>query len=197
MRAWTRAFGRRRRLIAAALAALSLACALTVLRPGPGQTTTVLVAAKDLKPGLLHEGDLRPARLPAQAVPDGALSTGAIGRTLAAPMRRGEPLTDVRLVNPSLLATLPPGTVAMPVRIADADAVRLLSPGDAIGVLAAWDTGQPAQTVAERVPVITIPTGETDNGALIVLAASPDQARMLAAAQAGGRLSVTINPHLR
>ncbi|WP_431897640.1 Flp pilus assembly protein CpaB [Nonomuraea sp. bgisy101] len=197
MRAWIRAFGRRRRLIAAALAALSLACALTVLRPGPGPTTTVLVAAKDLKPGVLHEGDLHKARLPADAVPDGALTTGAVGRTLAAPMRRGEPLTDVRLLNPALLATLPPGTVAMPVRIADADAVRLLSPGDAIGVLAAWDTGQPAQTVAERVPVITIPAGETDGGALIVLAASPDQARMLAAAQAGGRLSVTINPHLQ
>ncbi|MEU7894161.1 SAF domain-containing protein [Nonomuraea sp. NPDC049152] len=194
MRAWTRAFGRRRRLIAAALAALCLACALTVLRPGPGPTTEVLIAAKDLKPGLLHDGDLRPARLPAGAVPDGALSTGAIGRTLAAPMRRGEPLTDVRLLDPALLATLPPGTVAMPVRIADADAVRLLSPGDVIGVLAAWDSGQPAQTVAERVPVITIPTGETDGGALIVLAATPDQARMLAAAQAGGRLSMTINP---
>ncbi|MGW4476449.1 Flp pilus assembly protein CpaB [Nonomuraea sp. NPDC004354] len=196
MRAWTRVFERRRRLIAAALAALSLACALTVLRPGPGPTTTVLVATKDLKPGTLHQGDLQPAHLPAAAVPDGALSTGAVGRTLAAPMRRGEPLTDVRLVNPALLATLPPGTVAMPVRIADPDAVRLLSPGDAIGVLAAWDSGQVAQTVAERVPVITIPAAESDSGALVVLAATPDQARMLAAAQAGGRLSVTINPHL-
>ncbi|GAA2653421.1 Flp pilus assembly protein CpaB [Nonomuraea recticatena] len=195
MRAWIRAFRRRRRLLAAALAALALACGLTVLRPGPGPTTTVLVAAKDLKPGPLRAGDLRAVRLPSQAVPDGALRTGAAGKILASPLRRGEPVTDVRLLGPGLLATLPPGTVATPVRIADPDAARLLAPGDAIGVLAAWDGGQPALTVAERVPVIAIPSSHSEAGALVVLAASPDQARMLAAAQAGGRLSVTLHPH--
>ncbi|GAA2370878.1 SAF domain-containing protein [Nonomuraea africana] len=193
MRAWIRAFGRRRRLLAAALTALALACGLTVLRPGPGPTTAVLVAAKDLKPGPLRPGDLRAVRLPSSAVPDGALHTGAVGRILASPLRRGEPVTDVRLLGPGLLATLPPGTVATPVRIADPDAARLLVPGDSVGVLAAWDGGQAAQTVAERMPVITVPPSQSEAGALVVLAASPDQARMLAAAQAGGHLSVTIN----
>jgi Flp pilus assembly protein CpaB len=103
-------------------------------------------------------------------------------------MRRGEPLTDVRLLN---TFPLPPGTVATPVRIADIDVAQLISPGSTIGVLAAWE-GQPAQLVADDVTVITVPRSEDDHGALIVLATTPDQASQLAAAQAGGHLSVTI-----
>lgn len=191
MRTWIMRFGRRRRLIGAGLAALSLLCAYTVLRPG---TEQVLVAARDLRPGPLRPGDLSVAALPPGAVPDGAVKAGATGRTLAQPMRRGEPLTDVRLLDQALLAALPSGSVATPVRIADADAARLLSPGDTIGVLAAWDGGQPAHTVADRVPVLAIPASESDHGALVVLATTPEQARQLAAAQAGGRLSITITP---
>ncbi|MFD1547276.1 hypothetical protein [Nonomuraea guangzhouensis] len=107
-------------------------------------------------------------------------------------MRRGEPLTDVRLLH-SL--PLPPGTVATPVRLADPDTAQLVAPGSTIDVLAAWE-GQPtAQLVADNVTVVTIPKADNDHGALIVLATTPSQATQLAAAQAGGRLSITINHH--
>ena len=205
MRTWLLRFGRRRRLIAAGLAGLSLFCAYRVLQP-PG--TPVLVAARDLRPGPLRAGDLRTVSV--ASVPDGAIRAGDVGRTLAQPMRRGEPLTDVRLLSHGLVAALPPGTVAVPVRIADADAVRLLSPGDTISVLAGGvqDPGVQsvqvpgaqsvqdlsAQEVAVRVPVLAIPESSSDHGALVVLATTTEQARRLAAAQSRERLFLTIAP---
>ncbi|MFI6325497.1 SAF domain-containing protein [Nonomuraea sp. NPDC050556] len=195
MRAWIRRFGRRRRLVAAALVGVSLLCVLTALAPGqPG--ASVLVAARDLAPGVLGTADLSLAALPRSAVPDGALTAGAVGRVLAAPMRRGEPLTDVRLVGTALLAALPPGAVATPVRIADPDAARLIAPGSLVGVLAAWEGGQAAQLVADDVTVLATPATNDDHGALVVLATTTAQAGQLAAAQAGGRLSLTIKRHL-
>ena len=154
------------------------------MRPAPGPT--VLVAARDLSPGVLKPGDLRHVAL--SPAPSGAMRSGAVGRVLTGPMRRGEPLTDVRLLH---TFPLPPGTVATPVRIADIDVAQLISPGSTIGVLAAWE-GQPAQLVADDVTVITVPRSEDDHGALIVLATTPTQASQLAAAQAGGHLSITI-----
>jgi Flp pilus assembly protein CpaB len=62
-----------------------------------------------------------------------------LGRLVAGPVRRGEPLTDVRLLGPSLLAAVArgPDVVAVPVRFADAGAAALLRPGDRVDVLAA------------------------------------------------------------
>jgi Flp pilus assembly protein CpaB len=100
-----------------------------------------------------------------------------------------------------------PGTIATPVRIADAEAAGLLAPGDTIDVLAAlggeWHEGAaplPAQTVADDVRVISAPktsataSGNAAGGALVVLATTSEQAARLAAAQVSGRLSVTIGP---
>ncbi|MFI6500313.1 SAF domain-containing protein [Nonomuraea typhae] len=176
----------KRRLLAAVLAAVATLTALLALRPPAG--TEILVAARDLSPGTLRPGDLRPARV--NAPPDGALRTHPAGAVLAVPMRRGEPLTDVRLLHP---VRLPPGLVATPVRIADPDAAALIAPGSAIGVLAAWE-GQSAQLVADDVKVLSIPKAKTEHGALVVLATTPTQAGQLAAAQAGGRLSIILKP---
>jgi Flp pilus assembly protein CpaB len=135
-----RAFARRRRLVAAVLAGLAVLSAVAAVRPPAPPSVVVLAAAHDLAPGTaLALADLRPVPLPAAAVPAGALRPGAevLGRLVAGPVRRGEPLTDVRLVGPALLAALGPGTVAVPVRFADAGAVALLRPGDRVDVLAA------------------------------------------------------------
>ncbi|MFD2348707.1 hypothetical protein ACFSTC_03780 [Nonomuraea ferruginea] len=81
IRAWLRRCERRRRLVAAVLAALGVLCGHLALRPPAGPA--VLVAARDLSPGVLRPGDLRAVPMPAP--PDGALRTGATGRVLAAP----------------------------------------------------------------------------------------------------------------
>ncbi|MFC0554963.1 SAF domain-containing protein [Planotetraspora thailandica] len=208
-----RLLARHRRVIAALLAGVAVACALAAVRQPQG--VAVLVAARDLVGGRLSAADVTTVRLPPGAVPDGALptNTAVAGRVLAGPMRRGEPLTDARLLGQGPLTTGEPGKVAVPVRIADADAARLLSSGDVIDVLAAFEgpvvegsvddaAGVPAGsgavravTVAHGVRVMSSPPTEAaDDGALLVLATSSAEAAQLAQAQAHARLSVAIHP---
>jgi hypothetical protein len=70
--------------------------------------------------------------------------SGVVGRVLAGAMRRGEVLTDARLVGGGLLEGYGPGVAAVPVRMADAGAVRLLKPGDRIDVLATAEADEAA-----------------------------------------------------
>ncbi|MBF8194574.1 flagellar biosynthesis protein FlgA, partial [Nonomuraea sp. K274] len=145
-----------------------------------------------LSAGPLRPADLRP--MPLDHPPDGAVRTTAAGRFLTSPMRRGEPLTDARLLHSF---PLPPGMVATPVRISDPAAARLLAAGSTIDVLAAWEEGTPARTIAEDTRVVTIPPAkpsDEDHGTLVVLATTTTQAAELAAAQTGGHLSITIQP---
>ncbi|MEV8636992.1 flagellar biosynthesis protein FlgA [Streptosporangium sp. NPDC051023] len=199
--AFRRLGDRRHRLIATVVAALAMACAVIGLRPDTA-SVTVLAAARDLSGGALGAADLKAIALRPETVPDGALKPGTpiTGKILTGPMRRGEPLTDVRLLGPGLLTAQGRGTVATPVRVADPQTARLLSPGDVVNVLAApstWDGSAPARTVAEDVTVLATPGGEPDRGALVVLATTAAQAVELASAQAGGRLSITIGSRVR
>lgn len=195
IQSWLTRYGRRRRLIAAALAAIAVISAYFATRPA-APPTTVLVATRDLPVGPLTAADLHPT--PLNHPPDGAIrtTTAATGRYLTSPMRRGEPLTDVRLLHSY---RLPPGMVATPVRISDPEAAKLITPGSPINVLAAWEGSQGAHTIAEDVTVITLPkpttAGADNHGTLVVLATTPTQASELAAAQAAARLSITLKPH--
>ncbi|MEU8797276.1 RcpC/CpaB family pilus assembly protein [Spirillospora sp. NPDC048819] len=196
---------RLRRPLAALFAAAAAGLALMALRPGPPPSVRVLAAARDLPAGTaLAPTDLHHVNLPPAAVPSGALRSGT-GRTLAAPMREGEPLTDARVVGDGLLRAYGPGTVATPVRIADADAVRLLHPGDHIDVLttpappalpdatASHPRGD-ARVVVSSIPVITVPApdeADSRQGALVVLATTRAQALALAAATAPLTLTIT------
>ncbi|GAA4561186.1 Flp pilus assembly protein CpaB [Planotetraspora kaengkrachanensis] len=199
MRGLRRVLARRRRLIAALLAGLAVACVLMAVRQPQG--VAVLAAARDLSGGRLTAADVMSVRLPPDAVPDGAFPAGSAvtGRVVAGPVRRGEPLTDARLLGQGLLAAREPGMVAAPVRIADPDAARLLSPGDVIDVLAAFEgDAQQALAVAHAVKVLARPVEAdaegSEAGALLVLATNPAEAAQLAQAQAQARLSVTIHP---
>jgi Flp pilus assembly protein CpaB len=112
-------------------------------------------------------------------------------------VRRGEPLTDVRLLGAGLLVEATPGLVATPVRLADPAGAALLSPGDRVDVLAAPADGAApaAPTVAADVTVLAVPTEvEPADGALVVLATTPATAARLAAAAVASRLSVTVRP---
>lgn len=192
-----------RRAAAAVLLAVAVLAALRVLSPAPPPTVAVWAAAHDLAGGRpLAAGDLARLALPTAAVPAGALKATmpVVGRLLAAPVRQGEPLTDVRLLGPSLLAALPqPGLVAVPVRVADGSAAAaVVKSGDLVDVLevadaTAGDTGNP-RTVATRVLVLSVPGASDagDGGGLVVLAATTAQASALAQASAGARLSLTV-----
>jgi hypothetical protein len=104
-------------------------------------------------------------------------------------------LTDAHLRSAGLLNDRDPAAVAVPVRLADAEVVRLLHIGDHVDVLAARaDAPLPARTVASGVPIIAVPkpSPDTDEGALIVVQTAREQAATLARAAVDSRLSVTI-----
>ena len=199
-----RAAARRRWLLAAGLAAAAVATALPALAPAPAAAARVLSAAHDLPAGTtLTAADVAPLTLPVASVPDGALPVAepVLGRQLAGAVRRGEALTDVRLVGPGLLAGLGGAggsLVAVPVRLADPAAVLLLRPGDRVDVLAAGtspDAPASAAVVAAAAPVLAVPAPTADGeGGLVVLAVPPATAARLAAAAVSSRLSVVVRP---
>lgn len=223
----TRAILWRRPLVVAVLTTASVAAALNALAPAPPATERVLVAARDLPGGIaVGASDLTLVPLPKTVVPRGSLrDAGSVtGRILAGPARRGEPLTDVRLVGPALLAGLGDGIVIAPVRLSDPGVVTMLRSGDLVDILAAHapaegglddpfvtGTGSgatgSASVVAAGVRVITIPSDVTDSGsmlggaapapgggdgALVLIAATPETAQRLAAAAVTSSLSVIV-----
>jgi len=193
LREASRATSRHRALLAAGLVAASVATALPSLAPTPAPGVAVLTAARDLPGGTsLAQGDLVHVRLPRALVPAGALlmDGAALGRLVAGPVRRGEPLTDVRLLGAGLLAGGRAGLQAVPLRLADAGSAVLIRPGDRVDVLAATTSGPStaASVVATAVPAAG---GEAD-GALVVLATTPAVAARLAAAAVSSRLSVSV-----
>jgi Flp pilus assembly protein CpaB len=221
-----RAFVRHRPLVTAALAAGAVAAALSVLAPEPPTTVAVLAAAHDLTAGQpLAPGDVATVDLPSAAVPDGVYASGdsPVGRILAGPVRRGEPLTDRRFVGPSLLAGFGDGLVAAPVRLADPGILAALRPGDLVDVLAARVAADPtvadspiapdhaspaslAAVVAAGVRVIAVPAAGANvedslgtastvlsgDGAVVILATTPQAAQRLAAAAVTSRLSAIV-----
>ena len=189
----------RRRPLAAACAGLAVLAGLHAARPAPAPTVSVRVAAHDLASGIVVSGeDLVTRRYPADAAPPGT-SGGAVGRTLAAPVRAGEPITDVRLVAPSLLDGYP-GRVVLPVRVADADAVALLRVGDRVSLVAADPRRGTAAYVAVDVPVLALPGRDSDApdaarlpGRLVVVGTFPSDVDRIAGAAATDLLSVVIS----
>lgn len=196
-----------RRFAAALCVGLAVLCSLHVLHPKPPVSRSVWVIAHDLPGGVpLTAHDVRPERLPLGAVPRGALLSRVrvVGRLVAAPMRAGEPVTDVRLLEPSLLAALrQPGLVAVPIRLADGPAAAALTrAGDVVDVLgttaddSGGDTATPStQVIASGLTVLAVPArdGGSDDGAgLVVVAATDAQAARLAGAATTTRLSLAL-----
>lgn len=197
-RSLLRAAARRRALLSAGLAAAAVAAGLSALAPPAPATATVLTAAADLAAGsVLAPEHLTPQQVPVDLVPDGALRdlAAAAGRVVAGPVRRGEPLTDVRLLGAALL---PRGSsdVAVPVRLAEPATGALVTAGDAVDVLAAApDADGGAQVVATRLAVLSVPDlgDSAGEGALVVVRATRATAARLAAAAVSGRLSIVVH----
>lgn len=192
-----RAAARHRALLAAGLAAAAVASGLSALAPAAEPTVPVLTAARELAAGaVLAPEDLVAAAVPRALVPEGALLDLAAvsGRVVAGPVRRGEPLTDVRLLGASLL---PAGSqVAVPVRLAEPATGALVRAGDTVDVLSASpEGGASAAVVATGLEVLSVPdlSDTAGEGALVVLAASRSTAARLAAAAVTGRLSVAVH----
>ena len=147
---WTRTVAARR----VAAGALVVLAAVAALRSDPdGDQTDIVVAARDLSPGVeLTAADMRIETRMAATVPDGSQSSvdAIVGSTLAGPARRGEVLTDVRLLGPRLAQSAAgPNARIVPLHLADTALLDLVRPGDVVDVLAA-----PKDDVDDATPLV-------------------------------------------
>ncbi len=187
---------RTRRLAAGALVLLA---GVSALRADPdGERAPVLVAAHDLSPGArLSATDVRVEHQPAVGLPDGAQSdlTRLAGATVAGPVRRGEILTDVRLLNSRLAKTTAgPDARLVPVQLGDNAVLDVIRGGDVVDILAAPDSDPDARprviaTAAVVVLVSDRPTAATAADDRVVLVALPAAA---ANAVAGAALTQAL-----
>jgi Flp pilus assembly protein CpaB len=139
---WSRTLAARR----VAAGALVVLAAVVALRSNPqGDRTEIVVASHDLAPGVeLTADDVRLENRMAATVPDGSQSDVDvfIGATLAGPARRGEVLTDVRVLGPRLAESVAgPDARIVPLPLADSALLDLVRPGDVVDVFAAGAEG--------------------------------------------------------
>lgn len=139
---WTRTVLARR----VTAAALVLLAAVAAIRSDPhGDTVDVVVASHDLAPGAaLTAQDVGVERRLATTVPDGAQADPdqVFGATLTGPARRGEIVTDVRLLGPrAAQAAAGPDARIVPLDLPDTALLDLVRAGDVVDVLAADTTG--------------------------------------------------------
>lgn len=186
----------RRRLLSAVCAAVAVLATLRALVPPPEPTIAALVAVRPLAAGsVVGSDDVASEALPAAAVPE-QVARAPVGRTLAAPVGPGEVLTDARFVGPSLLDGRP-GSVALPVRIPDADVVAMLRVGDRVDLYAADPAAADPQgtRLLESALVLALPAPagrDGRQGRLVVLEVTPHQGALVSGHAARWLLTVAL-----
>jgi Flp pilus assembly protein CpaB len=194
---WSRTVAARR----VAAGTLVILAAIAAVRSDPdADRVHIVVAAKDLSPGVaLTASDVVVETRTATTIPDGSQSdvTTVVGATLAGPARRGEVITDVRLLGPRLAESAAgPDARIVPLPLADTALLDLVRPGDVVDVLAAGptDTGTDAgpQVIATDAIVVLVsgkPKGAANGSDRVVMVAVGAQE---ANAVAGAALVQTV-----
>ncbi|TQF74043.1 flagellar biosynthesis protein FlgA [Rhodococcus spelaei] len=183
-------------------AALALAALVLLIRGDrDADEVSVVTAARDLTPGeVLTLADLKVTPTGAGAVPAGALRVPeeAVGHTVAGPARRGEALTDVRLLGPRLAeaAVGGPDARVVPIRLADPEVTDVLRVGDRVDVLTVGaDRSTEPRIVASGATVVLVTakeSGRTTRERVVMLALPSAAATTVAAASLSGALAVTF-----
>lgn len=198
---WTRTV-MARRVTAGALVLLAAAAAL---RPDPSEgKTDVVVATRDLAPGVeLVASDVRVESRSVATVPDGATTNGTdlVGATLAGPARRGEVLTDVRVLGSRLAdATAGPDARIVPVHPNDAALLDLVRSGDVVDVLAVSEATdgsgeQRSRVVATNAIVVLVSSASKDRGrdGLVLVALPVLKANEVAGASLTHAITLTFH----
>ncbi len=176
---------------------------IAVLRPDPGDTKRdVAVAVRDLSPGLaLTADDVRLETRSAATLPDGASTDlSIVGASLAGPVRRGEVLTDARVLGPRLAGlNAGPGARMVPLHLADAAVLDLIRTGDVVDVVGAAgaDENARARVVAANAVVVMVSAKSESIGAgnerVVMVALPGPAAQALAAATLVQTVTLTIH----
>jgi len=192
---WTRTVLARR----VAAGGLVVLAGIATLRSNPDDDRAdVVVAARDLAPGsALTADDVRVEKRLTATIPDGSQAHLAVvvGTTLASATRRGEVLTDVRLLGSRLAeSTAGPGARIVPLHLADSALIDLVRVGDVVDVLGApaRDPQPVARVLATDAIVVLIsaePKVQAADDNRVVLVALPARA---ATAVAGAALDQTV-----
>lgn len=182
--------------------------AVEAFLPHDPETVQVVAASADLPVGtVLATDQLAMVRLPEAAVPQHSFGSleEALGQQLATPLYAGDVLAQNFLVGAGLLAGSPEGTVAVPLRPADASTVQLLSAGQRVDVVLSTGNGfevsAKSTVLAKGLPVLwtsaepvsgafASPAGAEDG--LVVVAAAPDEAAVLAGASSTGQVHLVL-----
>jgi Flp pilus assembly protein CpaB len=182
-----------RRTVAAALVLLAI---FLWMRPVADNTVPMLVAARALAPGTdLSAADVRVVRAPPDLLADSAFrdSTPALGRILAGAAIEGEPITETRLVGPSLIG---PGSAAVPVRLSDPMVADLVRPGARVDVVSTDRRPGEAVVLARDATVVTVRAEDRahgrEKGSLLLIALPRESATRVAAISLERPVTVTL-----
>ena len=171
---------RYRRSIAATLAGLGTLLALSLVIPGPGSQTKVLVAARPLSAGTtLAASDLTQKSLPADTAWETLQGepSEVVGRVLAHSLAPNQPISSSDLIGQGLLAGLPENYVAVSLPLSASTSTSLLSVGNLIDVYGSSNDGlNTGILIASRARILAIPTsakgsmfsGGSTNSSIIV-----------------------------
>ncbi|MGB2919150.1 MAG: SAF domain-containing protein [Mycobacterium sp.] len=194
---WSRTIAARRALAGA----LVVLAAVAAYRDDPrADVAEVVVTTRDLSPGSeLTADDVRVESRAAASIPDGSRTEldGVVGTTLAGPARRGEVVTDVRVLGPRLAESAAgPNARIVPLPLADAALVDLVRTGDVVDIVAAPTSAAPAteaRVIATDAVVVLVSAEQNGptagGGGRVVLVALPAAA---AKAVAGAALVETV-----
>ena len=178
---------------------LVLLAGVAAWRPDPHSTSReVVVATRDLAPGVtVTPDDVALSSRPAGTLPDGAVTTldAAVGATLAGPSRRGEVLTDARVLGSRLTGlSVSPNARTVPVHLADAAVLDLIRPGDVVDVLGAPSADSTAHPRLLAVgAVVVLVSGAASEGRVVLVALPAAAAHALAAATLVQEVTLTIH----
>lgn len=165
------------------------------------------MATRDLRPGAtLTPDDVHVEKRLTTTIPDGSRADlgVVVGATLSSPTRRGEILTDVRVLGSRLAeSTAGPGARVVPLHLADSALVDLVRIGDVVDVLAAPANDTPAATPAagkviatDAVVVLVSAKKEIQaaDGDRVVLVALPARvANTVAGSALGQKVTLTLH----
>lgn len=148
-----------RRGVAAVLAGVSVFAALSaVTGKDTSDLVSVVVASRLVAAGAtVTDSDVTLARMPRQAVPDGALgqTSAAVGKVAGTGIRSGQILTDLTLVG----GATSDGTVVLSVTLDNPELAALAPPGTRVTLYATTS----AQPVASHVLVVAVPAAGGGN----------------------------------
>jgi len=183
-----------RRGVAAVLAGVVVFAALSaVTAKDSSDLVTVVVASRLVAAGsTVTDSDVRLARMPPQAVPEGVITQAqdAVGKVAGTGIRAGQILTDLTLVG----GTETDGTVVLSVRLDNPELASLAPPGTRVTLYATTS----AQPVASHVLVVAVPTVSGGNvlsgssATVLLVGVTADEAGAITMAMSSSTLTLAI-----